>query len=248
MISHYSRFTSKNEEAKTELNSVLETINEELFEKLLGGRMVDIISDDGEISDDLAYRGFMLKIVETLIGKTVCLGGINLRLMRSGHNEFMSQVIQSANDYYAYVFTCSLQTLPRSGNPYFMIKPSIRRFDVSSRWYLKNNMSAYVRVDSNHYQKLMISKGYPKDGSWVYSWDKMDEDCYNLNSMPILPSINELKDNSQKYLDEKASIQILRVISSENNIKHSKVGTGVSFQEKRAIYFQLLQILDQYVK
>lgn len=237
-------------EAQDTLDIILSNITGKSFKDLGGEQSVSLIDDNGNVVDDLAYRGFMLKVVNSLKGKQIFNDGEQLTLYRCGKNELMSQVLSHKEYYYAYVFSFSVQTLPKSGRAYLMMDISCRKFKskIGGKERFSNKMSAYVKVREYDYQRvsLLRAKNY-ETGDWEYRWDETDKECYDFHSYLRLPNPSEILRNVERYVVPNAEQQILCTISTSNNYDdENKVGSGVTVDYKLNFYYEILKLLSEF--
>lgn len=236
-------------EVQEALSKFINLINPRVLLKYINTECVQIIDENGMIASQYAYNGFCLKIMESLVGKTIIYDNTELMLNYSGRNELMSQVIKGyKDDLYAYVFSMCLQTIPgRSvSSPMLLLNFSRRIFknsSVRSKKYLKNNMSVYVKHDSKpiYYKIIMAYDPVKKQ----VKWNEADESCYKFAYPKSLPKAEEVLNELEFYNDEtKSNPQIFCTSSTENSYaSESKIGTGVSALDKAAFYNAIYELI-----
>lgn len=243
----------KNDGVQEALTKFINLINPQELLKYINTEYVEIIDENGIIASQYAYNGFCLKLMESMIGKSIVYDNTELVLNYSGRNELMSQVIKGyKGDLYAYVFSFGLQTIPgrNTTSSMLLLNCSRRIFkntSARSKKYLKNNMSAYVKHNNKAiYYKIPMFYDYIKD---QVVWKDADESCYNFAYPNCLPKADDVLNRVEFYNDEtKSNPQIYCTCSTQNsNAWESKIGTGISALDKDTFYNAIYELIKESV-
>ncbi len=245
--------SKKNNGVQEALSKFINLINPKELLKHINTEYIHIIDESGKIASQYAYNGFCLKLMESLVGKTIIYDNTKLVLNYSGRNELMSQVIRGyKNDLYAYVFSLCLQTIPGSGvsSPILLLNCSRRIFKNSSNRsnkFLKNSMTAFVK-HSEEPIYYRISMEYDSVMRKV-KWRESDENCYDFAYPKGLPKAEEVLNELEAYNDEiKSNPQIFCSCSTENSYAgESKIGTGISALDKAVFYNSIYELVKEFV-
>lgn len=247
----YSFYDKKKDEVQVQkaLKNFIDIIDPEELIKYAGQESVEIIDKNGKIANPYAYNGFCLKLMSSLKGKSIILGGETLTLNYSARNELMSQVLAGPKDLYAYVFTFSLQTIPPDNFPILLLNCSRRRFKNStkrSKTHLWNKMGVYVKHKGEEcYYKLNISYNPEKE---MLDWDNADRACYNFTYPSGLPEADKLINAIEKFNAPKNDRQILCVVSPKNSFSsETHIGTGIGVLDKAEIYSSIYLLINDLV-
>lgn len=244
----------KDQAGKDALNAFVNAINPDELLKLVGCREIELINDDGLITDTCAYQGFSLKIMQSLVGKKIYYKGRELTLYSSGGAELMSQVLQdSKGQYYAYVFSFSLQTVPPESRPMLLLHCSRRRFKNSSqnaKNYWSNKLSVYIKhaKDKNYYKLNMESVWNKETKGIEVDWSAVDAKCYNSIYREGLPFAAELKKKIEKYNSPQSEPRFFCTVSSSNSwAEETGIGIGVSALDRRIFYSEIYRLIGDSV-
>ena len=249
----FSFYDKKKKDVKVQeaLQSFINVIDSEELAKHIGKDRVEIIDKNGKISNSYAYNGLCLKLMSSLVGKTIMLDGEPLTLYYSARNELMTQVLSGPKDLYTYVFSFSLQTIPADNYPILLLNCSRRKFKNStkrSKKYFSNKMSVYVKhKEESCYYKLSLSCNWTK-GCTEWVWDQADRLCYNFTYLNGLPEANEVMEALERYNSYTSEPQILCTCSTINSFEsESNIGVGVSVLDKESIYNSIFNLISDMV-
>ncbi|MDE6059498.1 MAG: DUF3962 domain-containing protein [Clostridia bacterium] len=241
----------KNDRVQEVLSKFINLINPQELLHYVNTDHVEIIDENGIITSQYAYNGFCLKLMESMIGKSIIYDNTELVLNYSGRNELMSQVIKGyKGDLYAYVFSFGLQTIPgREATSSMLLLNCSRRIfkntSARSKKYLRNNMSVYVKHNSKPiYYKITMLSNYNQ-----VTWKDADESCYNFAYPNSLPKADDVMNRIEFYNDEtKSNPQIYCTCSTENSFSsESKIGTGISALDKVTFYNAIYELIKESV-
>lgn len=244
----------KDRAGKDALDEFVKAINPDDLLKLVGGRELAIIDKDGWIADKYAYQGFSLKIMQSLVGKKIDYKGRELTLYSSGRGELMSQVLQSDKaQYYAYVFSFSLQTVPPESRPILLLHCSRRRFkntSQGSKYYWPNKLSVYIKhTKDNNYYKLNLESAWNKETNETEAvWSPADAECYNSIYREGLPPATQLKQAIENYNSPQSEPRLMCTISPSNSwAEETGIGTGVSALDREIFYDAIYRLIGNSV-
>ena len=233
--------------AKIEIQELLNSMSVDELNGLKGSKEVRLFDEKGIPTENYSYSAFSLMVTNALVGKSVEIDGHTVILNYAGKNQLISDMQGEGNNVYSYGVSFSLQTIPPERKSLLLCDCSIHRW-IPGKWketpFLKENIMAHVWVGNSRIYKLPIC--YSKEV--VYSWNAVEEKCYNLYNYKSLPNARELIEHIDTYLSDEMCITCLyKNGMNDSGFAKNSIGTGVSVSEKKDIYDGVLSYISELV-
>lgn len=228
---------------KRKIEQLLPEICEEELEKLKGCKEVRLFDENDIPTESYSYAAFSLMITNALVGKTICIGGHEVKLNYAGKNQLISDVQGEGRKIYSYGISFSLQTTPPERKSLLLCDCRIHRW-IPGNWKQEENkpprldeqVMAHIWVGNNRIYKVPICQKY-ENGQRIYCWQEAEENCYNLYNYGHLPSAGEVISTVNMYLNGNTKITCLYKNGMDSHgFEKNEIGTGVSVVEKKNIF------------
>lgn len=197
--------------AKSEIQSLIHSMNVEELNALAGSKTVRLFDSNGIPTESYSYAAFSLMVTNALVGKSIMIDGHEVVLNYAGKNQLVSDLQGNGNNVYSYGVSFSLQTVPPERKSLLLCDCCIHRW-IPGKWkdkpyFNKDNIVAHIWTENHRIYKLPILQKYKTEEE--YFWQETEEKYYNLYNYGSLPSAREVIDSLDKYLEGNQKITCL---------------------------------------
>lgn len=234
-----------------------QVINELDIECFAGCAYVEkvVLFDHGEVVDKDAYSLLPLIAVEEIVGTEVSVDGRKAKWMYSKKHEIVTDPLAfqdvKGEDYFSYVASFSVQTIPPYNKPYLNVKV------VSRRWisrnaskevpYYKDEKSVYARIDDKKLQ-IMHAKYMSKEigFDWVYADKKLLSGLYGLEYVVGFQDIICNPSHYMKGIGQKDFYVVYEYGMKDGYQKMHNQDAGISPMDRREVFEDIASKLTEY--
>ena len=199
-----------------------------------------ILFENGIVETNKAYKLYPLKIIDSLIGKIINIGGKESKLIFSSQNELVTdtKVFHVNEDYYSFVIKLTVQTLPPNNKAYLNVDISIRRWicrnsNKEGNNYIGNSKICYIRVKDDRMQCIKTNYSFKSKKN---VWDEIDSRCFN--ECQVESEINDFTDvlkESYRYNNGKVGDILIPYQEGIVGIDTS-INGGITFLDRKIIF------------
>lgn len=236
--------------AKSEIQSLIHSMNVEELNALAGSKTVRLFDSNGIPTESYSYAAFSLMVTNALVGKSIMIDGHEVVLNYAGKNQLVSDLQGNGNNVYSYGVSFSLQTVPPERKSLLLCDCCIHRW-IPGKWkdkpyFNKDNIVAHIWTENHRIYKLPILQKYKTEEE--YFWQETEEKYYNLYNYGSLPSAREVIDSLDKYLEGNQKITCLYKNGMDGlGFAKNGIGTGVSVSEKKDIFDSVMSHISEMV-
>lgn len=199
-----------------------------------------ILFENGLAKAKEAYQLYPLKIIDSLIGKTINIKGLEAKLIYSSKNEIVTdtKVFHVDDDYSSFMIKLTVQTLPPHNKAYLNVDVSIRRWicrnsNEKGTNYIGNDKNCYIRVKDDRMQSIKTQ--YSKEAKRNV-WDEIDIRCFKECQMESkVLGFTEVLKVPHKYNNGKVGDILIPYQEGIKGIDTS-VDNGVTFIDRKIIF------------
>lgn len=247
-----------NKNTTDKVGEFISSVNEESLSE--GVRCIEekLFDDSGCALKDYAFNAFSICAADILNGSSIKTEVGIITLHSSGAKSLISDPIcfrlrtKQKEYYYSLGVDFSLQTTPPKRKCMLLFHLTTKRF-IPDTWKeptdtitIDENINAYVRMDSGKYRRInILSDKFGKDRELVipHRWSKPEAECYKLYSSKNLPDCDAVLRTPNAFVTSDPQI-LLPFKYGMRFTEDSRIGTGISMIDKKNIYLQLAELLN----
>ncbi len=253
---------TNNEEAIKFAKQLIEEVLKDPFEKYTYSQKL-VLFDNGEVMDKDAFSLFPLVAVNNIIGTDIVINGKKSHWMYSNKNEIVTDPLsykdEKEEDYFSFVATFSVQTLPPFSKPYLNIKLSSRRWisknESGKEPFYQDRKSVYIRIDNNKLQKIRAKyNSKSKQTEWIktdiesyyaiYKFDNRDKNIVD-NELKYIDIITEPKKFMNGRSEKDIYIPFEYGMKDENRQMHNQEA-GITHMDRCELFKNIMENLKEF--
>lgn len=198
-----------------------------------------ILFDEGKAVHKHSYSLYPLRIVNTLMGKTINIEGIDTKFLYVSNDELITDTkdFRRKDDYYSFVIRFSVQTIPPDQRAFLNVDLSVRRWisrnENGGEIFLPTNKKCYIRVDANRMQVIETVFDRSKKEN---VWKSIDARCLKERYIfGELPRFTEVLANPEIFNQGKNDDILIPYQEGIPGI-YTSVGSGVAFEHRKTVF------------
>lgn len=233
---------------------VRELLTPALFEGCMHQETLRLFDEDGAPSSDagdLAFSVFSAQVADTLVGRPLCVNGVDLTFARVSRGtgsacELLSNVQWNHDSPYAVALKFSVQTTPFGRKSYVNVDASIKRFIRgvwADRMFMSKDVVALVRARGDALRE--VPYGYREEDGIV--WDAFARENFESFGIGKLPPIDEYLGRIADFARDDATPQILSPYGTSTSwAEKPAVDLGLPLVDKAVLFEQVAQALENF--
>lgn len=234
----YKRKDGQDENVNRIANELIEMLTSETFGEVSNEEVV--LFEGGKAIIKEGFQLYPLRIVNSLMGKSIFISGVETKLLYSSNNELVTDThdFHNEDDYYSFVIHLSVQTLPPENKAYLNVDLSVRRWisrneKKDGKIYLSNDKNCYIRVKGDRLQSIKTE--YDKELK-ENCWKSIDFRCFREAQVDSnIPKFTEVLERPEKYNFSKIGDVLIPYEEGIEGID-TTVKSGVTFIDRQTAF------------
>ncbi len=244
------KYGENNDKIKEYATKFKNSITTSIFNNIVNEKMV--LFKDGKVVSKEAYKLFPLKVVDSLIGKSVYFDDKETKLLYSNYDEITTGTNDfyhknNKNDFISFVIKLSLQTLPPHNKVYLNVRLSSRRwisnnYSEDGKNYISNSKNCYIRTSNDKLQ--VIRAEYNKKENEIV-WKNIDLQCYNSTHKDSLKvKFTEVMKCPKQYNNGQIGDVLIPYEDGINDV-YTNIKAGVTFNDRENVFNIIKHIVTE---